>query len=140
MTGHPRYTPRTRRERTLFEPEDRTNPITLATRPSRAKHCQAWERYDIETNGIFVWRIAKIAARYPKLTPNQLRVAALATGLLPSHEIARILGTTEFAVNKVRCRIRKVLGLRREESLENVLLSLVTEQNNALPQMGIERV
>ncbi len=106
------------------------------TRRSRAKKCEGWERFEIETNGIFVYRARKIALRYPSLTPNQLRVAALATELLPSYEIARILGSTERAVEKVRSRIRKALGLHDGDSLTATLLTLLEEKNDALPQMG----
>ena len=105
-------------------------------RKSRAKPCHGWEQFEVETNGILVYRVAKIALRYPSLTPTQLRVAALATGLLPAYEIARILGTGEHAVEKVRSRIRKVLGLHSGESLETALISLLDEKNDALPQMG----
>ncbi len=97
-------------------------------RRCRAKTCLAWQRYDVETKGVYAPRLAKIAAACPDMTPTQLRIAALITGLLPSHEIARILCTTEHAVEKVRMRIRKRLTLTGHASLGASLISLVEKK------------
>src|SRR5438477_10061053 len=101
--------------------------ILHRSRRTREKKCASWERYVYGTDGIFMYRAARIALRYPRLTPNQLRVAALASELLPNHEIARILGTTERAVEKVRSRIRKTLALPAGISLTTTLLALLAE-------------
>lgn len=79
-------------------------------------------------------RLSKIAARCPKLTPTQLRVAALVSALLPSYEIARILFTTERTVEKVRTRIRKALAMNSQVSLAAFLISL-EEKNESMAQM-----
>lgn len=94
-------------------------------RRSRAKRCLAWEEYEIVTNGIYAVRLKSIAEKFPMLTPQQLRVAALTSGLKPSFEIARILGTTEHAVEKIRSRIRHKLGLDDGISLTTVLAAAI---------------
>jgi DNA-binding CsgD family transcriptional regulator len=100
----------------------------------RAKTCLAWERYDVETKGIYAPRLAKIASACPDLTPTQLRIAALVTGLLPSYEIGRILCITESAVERVRSRIRSKLQLSDRASLTASLLSIL-EKNESVAQM-----
>ena len=111
--------------------------LSKAKRRSRAKRCLAWEDYELATNGIYAKRIACIAHKFPMLTPNQLRVAALTTAMQPSWKIAEILGSSELAVNKVRCRIRKSLGISKQISLTSFLISLTDENNDSQPQMGI---
>jgi DNA-binding CsgD family transcriptional regulator len=103
-------------------------------RRCRAKTCLAWQRYDVETRGIYSVRLSKIAAVCPDMTPTQLRIAALVTGLLPSHQIASILCITESAVERVRSRIRRRLMLSDHASLTASLLSIL-EKNESVAQM-----
>jgi DNA-binding CsgD family transcriptional regulator len=99
------------------------HPVGLSR--TRAKRSLAWEEYEIQTNGIYAIRLKRIAQKYPMLTPSQLRVAALISGMKRSHEIATILRTTEHAVEKIRSRIRQRLGLAEGISLCTVLSAAV---------------
>ena len=92
-------------------------------RKSRAKRCIGWENYIARTNSACVNRIPPIARRFPDLTPHQLRIAALVAELLPSWEIAKILGVNENAVNKVRCRIRAGIAICEGAPLAAFLLA-----------------
>ena len=94
-------------------------------RPSRAKRCLAWERHELETNGFYTPRAKKIAAHHPLLTPTQLRIAALITGLLSNYEISTALKTSVHAVEKIRSCLRIKLQLPKGASLTAYLVSLI---------------
>jgi DNA-binding NarL/FixJ family response regulator len=94
-------------------------------RRTRAKRSLAWEEHEIQTNGVYATRLKYIALKYPTLTPSQLRVAALVSGMKRSHEIAAILRTTEHAVEKIRSRIRQKLDLPEGISLATVLAAAI---------------
>ncbi|WP_306642926.1 helix-turn-helix transcriptional regulator [Sanyastnella coralliicola] len=60
----------------------------------------------------------------PKLSKNDLRLAALLRMNLSSKEIARILNISDEGVKKARQRFRKKLELNTEDSLEAYVLSI----------------
>jgi len=62
--------------------------------------------------------------RFPGITPNELRLLALFKMNLSSKEIASLLNITQAGVKKARHRLRKKLGLRAEQSLEELVFSL----------------
>ena len=47
--------------------------ILHRSRRTREKKCASWERYVYETDGVFMYRAARIALRYPSLTPTDTR-------------------------------------------------------------------
>lgn len=63
----------------------------------------------------------------PMLSVTEARVAALAAGLLPSKEIARILGITEHSIENYRSRIRKKIDLPKNVGLTKALQHLVLQ-------------
>jgi DNA-binding CsgD family transcriptional regulator len=92
-------------------------------RKSRAKRCIEWDEYAQRSNSLCAERLPRVARRFPGLTPHQLRVATLVMDLLPSQEIAGILGISEHAVDKVRSRIRALLKMKAGTRLAGYLLT-----------------
>ena len=62
-----------------------------------------------------------LAARYPKLTPTELKVCALIRIGLSTKEIARILTTEPRSIDKYRQRIRGKIGLDSPVNLQSFL-------------------
>jgi hypothetical protein len=71
---------------------------------SRAKRCLGWERFEIETHGLYTQRLAKIASRFPTLTPTQLRVCALVKAMLPCWRTGKLLKISEREVKNYRVK------------------------------------
>jgi DNA-binding CsgD family transcriptional regulator len=98
---------------------------TRAASTNRSKPHIAWEQHDLATNGFYHRYLEAILEAYPQLTVTEERVAALVAGLLPSREIARILGITEHSVENYRSRIRKKIALPRDVGLTQHLQRVV---------------
>lgn len=98
---------------------------TLRRNGTRSKPHIAWEQHDLATNGFYHRYLEAILEAYPQLTVTEERVAALVAGLLPSREIARILGITEHSVENYRSRIRKKIDLPRDVGLTQHLQRIV---------------
>jgi DNA-binding CsgD family transcriptional regulator len=102
-----------------------SNGTSSGRRKPRAKTFFTWEQNEMATHGFYADHLEIVAARCPNLSPMEARVAALASGLLPTAEIARILGVTEHSVENHRTSIRKKLGLDRKTNLTMHLQQLV---------------
>ena len=99
--------------------------IRASDRERHPKPHVAWEQHDLASNGFYHRYLNAILEAYPHLTVTEQRVAALVAGLLPSREIARILGITEHSVENYRSHIRKKIGLAKEIGLTAHLQKLV---------------
>lgn len=64
-----------------------------------------------------------LKAKHPDLTKTELRFCAYLRVNLSSAQIAMIMHITQEGIRKTRYRIRKKLGLKPEESLENYISS-----------------
>jgi DNA-binding CsgD family transcriptional regulator len=62
-----------------------------------------------------------LARKYPKLTPMELCVCALAKEMMPSWKIAEMLGVTEKTVENYRVRARKKMNIRTKKPLTHYL-------------------
>jgi DNA-binding CsgD family transcriptional regulator len=91
------------------------------------KRFLSWEQQEFATKGFYKRHLDIITKTYPTLSVMESRVAALASGLLPSSEIARILGIAEHSVENYRSAIRKKIGLPKAvpltRHLQNVILA-----------------
>lgn len=100
---------------------------TRHTKHSRAKPHVGWEQHDLITDGFYHRYLDVMLERFPSLTLTEARVAALAAGLLPSREIARILTINEHSVENCRSHIRKKLGLPKSANLSRELQHIVLQ-------------
>lgn len=67
---------------------------------------------------------SNVKARFPEVTPNELRLLALLKMNLSSKEIANILNISHEGIKKARYRLRKKLNIQTEDSLQELVLSL----------------
>ena len=95
------------------------------TRKSRAKKYLPWEQLELTTNGFYAQHLHVMTSQLPMLTPMELRVAALVSGLLPSREIARILHVHEHAIEKHRSNIRRKFALPGQLPLTTFLQAVI---------------
>jgi DNA-binding CsgD family transcriptional regulator len=68
--------------------------------------------------------IVRIAKEYPTLTDNDLRIITLIRTNMSSKEIAAILNISNSSFDTSRYRIRKKMGLGRDEDLNNFVRNL----------------
>lgn len=109
---------------TCIERESCKTEKPIYRRKSRAKRCFLWEDYIRSANSTCAERLKAIAKRFPDLTTQQLRIAALVADMLTTATIAKILGVTEHAVEKVRSRIRIKVAVPKGVSLPAFLLAI----------------
>ncbi|WP_182835566.1 tetratricopeptide repeat protein [Flagellimonas lutimaris] len=67
---------------------------------------------------------SNVKARFPEVTPNELRLLALLKMNLSSKEIANMLNISHEGIKKARYRLRKKLNIQTEDSLQDLVLSL----------------
>ena len=66
----------------------------------------------------------KLSSKYLNLTNREVRIADLIKGGRSSKEIADLLNITDSSINIYRYRIRKKLGLKKQDNLRTYLSSL----------------
>ena len=67
---------------------------------------------------------SNVKQKFPKVTPNELRLMSLLKMNLSSKEIANILNISQEGIKKARYRLRKKLNITTEDSLQDLVLSL----------------
>ncbi|MDP4199899.1 MAG: helix-turn-helix transcriptional regulator [Bacteroidota bacterium] len=103
-----------------FEPW-RPSP-TRSKRRHRKRHL-AWEQAELAADGLYAHNLQDLEARFPRLTPMELRVCALAKAMLPSWKIGEILGICEKTVENHLRDTRLKLGLPPGTRLHHLLSS-----------------
>jgi len=97
------------------------NSPASSKRPSRAKRNFAWEQIVIESHGFYAENLHKISTQFPELTPAELRVCTLVKAMLYNWQIAEKLAITESSVERCRLRIRRKLGLQKENLVKYLI-------------------
>jgi tetratricopeptide (TPR) repeat protein/DNA-binding CsgD family transcriptional regulator len=90
---------------------------------------KAWSVFEQQFQLLHRDFMSTLSARFPELSPIELKVCALLKINLNSKEIANILYVEPKSVEVYRFRIRKKLGLSREQ---NLLTTLATIENNSV--------
>lgn len=103
----------------------------LANQPKNAALKELKKSFDIQNIGKENWDFfrdafqklhphffEKLKADYPNLTAGDLRLCALIRLNVPPSEIASVLAISVNSLHKGRYRLRKKLGLKREDKLE----------------------
>lgn len=83
-----------------------------------------WEDFDLrftQTNDQFYRRLLE---RYPDLTPTDLKHCALIKLNFDSKEMSHLLGISVNSVHMARSRIRKKMGMNREDNLSSLLAKI----------------
>ena len=79
------------------------------------------KEFDAHVNSVYESFYNKLEDKYPDLTQNEKRLAALLRLKLSSKEISSITGISSKSVDMSRYRLRKKLGLDTEDNLIEVL-------------------
>jgi PAS domain S-box-containing protein len=114
-------------ERLLTTVEELVLPYVNELRQRRMDARDAAHINILETNlrNILSPFAHKLSSKYLSLTKREVRIAGLIKEGRSSKEIADLLNVTDSSVNIYRYRIRKKLGLIRNENLRTYLSSLV---------------
>lgn len=83
-----------------------------------------WEQFRYQFEMMNPDFIGRLSGRFPELTPAEQKVCVLIRTGLRSKEISDFLTLTVQSVEIYRSRIRRKLGLKREENLASFLASL----------------
>jgi tetratricopeptide (TPR) repeat protein len=87
-----------------------------------------WEEFQIYFEEVHSGFFDALKERYPDLTPNELRLSALAKLNLSIKETATIMGITPNSVKTARYRLRKKLEMETEENLTEFLMEIEKEE------------
>ncbi len=87
-----------------------------------------WEEFKLYFEDVHTGFFDVLKEQYPDLTPNELRLSALAKLNISIKETATILGITPDSVKTARYRLRKKLGMETKENLTDFMMSVEKEQ------------
>lgn len=90
-----------------------------------------WEQFQLYFEEIHDGFFDTLKDQYPDLTPNELRLSALAKLNLSIKETATIMGITPASVKTARYRLRKKLGMQTEENLAEFMMDIEKEESEA---------
>ena len=92
-----------------------------------------WQQFRFYFEEVHTDFFNALKEQYPDLTPNELRLSALAKLNLSIKETATILGITPDSVKTARYRLRKKLDIETEENLTEFMMEIEKreiEENN----------
>ncbi len=91
---------------------------------SAIKDDEDWQRFEVNFKELHNDFFELLLARYPKLTPKDLKLCAYLKMNLSTKEIAPLMGITIRGVEIHRYRLRKKLGLDSQVNISNFLITL----------------
>jgi len=83
-----------------------------------------WEVFKLRFEEVYKEFFNKISEKYPKLTKSELKFCAYLHIHLSTDQICSILNVSPHAIKKTRYRIRKKMGLKTRDSLEESIRNL----------------
>lgn len=83
-----------------------------------------WSGFQRQFQQVHSGYLESLAARYPGLTPTELKVCSLIKINLSTKEIAQILNTEPRSIEKYRQRIRKKMELGQDDNLSTILAAV----------------
>ncbi|MDX1619019.1 MAG: tetratricopeptide repeat protein [Balneolaceae bacterium] len=83
-----------------------------------------WKQFRLCFEEVHPGFFDELREEYPELTPNELRLAALARLNLSVKETAAVMGITPDSVKTARYRLRKKMELETEENLTEVMMEV----------------
>ena len=85
------------------------------------QHDDVWQQFEGNFDIVYNELLKRLGERFPNLTVSDKKMCAYLKMDLSSKEIAPLLNMTVRSIEMTRYRLRKKLGLRREESLTEFL-------------------
>ncbi len=83
-----------------------------------------WKEFEAQFVQVYPGFYKRLYQRYPDLSSHEQRIAAFLRMNLNTKEIAAITGRSTKSIEVTRSRLRKKLGLNREENLNSFLASI----------------
>lgn len=108
----------------LLDKSQKDNTILsmkLVEHDNNKDNLKMFERRLKETDSNFV---SIIESKYPNLSRNDIKLMSLIKMGMDSHEIASVLNITIESLHKSRYRLRKKLGLEKQQELETFINSI----------------
>ncbi len=81
----------------------------------------SWEEFEVRFQDVYTGYYTKLNTKFPDLTPNELRLCAFFRLNMTTKEIAAITYQSTNSIVVARYRLRKKLGLEKEENLVGFL-------------------
>ena len=81
----------------------------------------SWEEFEVRFQEVYTGYYTKLNTKFPDLTPNELRLCAFFRLNMTTKEIAAITYQSTNSIVVARYRLRKKLGLEKEENLVGFL-------------------
>lgn len=106
--------------------EDRNKSLKLLAKirqqiKENIQHDDIWQKFEENFDIVYDDFLKRLGARYPHLTISDKKMCAYLKMDLSSKEIAPLLNLTVRSVEMTRYRLRKKLGLNREDNLTEFL-------------------
>ena len=78
---------------------------------------EQWQQFKLHFDSVHKGFFERLLKNFPKLTPNELKLCAYLRMNLSTKEIAQMLNISTESVTTKRYRLRKKLGLEKDENL-----------------------
>ena len=104
-------------------PPDFVNSINDAVGTS-LKNDDDWSRFKLHFEGVHPSFFIHLKEKSDELTENDLRLCAYLRIGMRAKEIAGMLAVSPASINTARYRLRKKLGLKKEDSLDDFIRSI----------------
>ena len=98
-------------------------PSFPAKHKAQRKRHLLWEHSVLATNGRLAQCVEALALKYPRLTPMELRVCAMAKDTMPSWRIGQLLGISEKTVENHRLSARRKMKIRLRKPITPYLIA-----------------
>ena len=98
-------------------------------------HDNDWQKFEHNFDIVYDDFLKVLSQRFPNLTVSDKKMCAYLKMDLSSKDIAPLLNMTVRSVEMTRYRLRKKLGLSREESLTDFLQKMCNINNGNILQM-----
>ncbi len=103
--------------KTKFTKENQSSIRELIGELQRNAETQVWEEFEIRFQQVHNDFYENLNGKFPNLTPNERKLCAFLKLNMSTKEISAITFQTTNSITVARSRLRKKLGIDREENL-----------------------
>ncbi|MDA0903483.1 MAG: hypothetical protein O3B70_04030 [Bacteroidetes bacterium] len=113
--------------RRLEDPKSEEIKPLLDLIANSGRNDESWEVFSAQFNKVHLHFTSTLKAKYPGLTPNDVKLCTYLKINLSSKDISSLMFISVRAVEVSRSRLRKRMKLGRHESLSEVIANLTSE-------------
>jgi tetratricopeptide (TPR) repeat protein len=110
------------RSRTKKENQDFVQEIIMELKRNSSQ--KIWEEFEMRFKEVHADFYKSLMEKYPDLTPNEVRLSAFLRLNMSTKEISAITHQSVKSINMARFRLRKKIGIDRDENLISFLTQL----------------